>query len=303
MADRITPEIAGPKGVGIGAPFAPEPHEPIAGDWTDDDGRTLDDYFEPNPQGPNLVSVESPLTVPATYDDTAPKVTRLITRSVPVGQPMGVGYTAPSVTADPILLMPADPRRKRIRIRAGLLPDIITPLATPAAGANPVLPTVPNGFRLTPSIISASMTANATVATRVPLLGYVNPSGTVFFDTGTAIQASTTRTWVWSLNVGTAYLGSTGSYIRDPLPARSLSGGESISFSTINLQVGDQWSNIFLVSSDYSYRVAGEKSDCYGAVDLPASTVWESEEHTGPIWVYAPYSAGQFTLIAESVSE
>lgn len=302
MADRITPQVAGPKGVGIGAPFAPEPHEPIAGDWTDDDGRTLDDYFEPNPQGPNLVSVESPLTVPATYDDTAPKVTRLITRTLPIGNLLG---TDGFVTTDnpPIMLVTADAKRCGLRLRANIS-DASFAITTPAAGAQMVWT---NPFPGSVEIIAFKFTSvtDATVITRTTSVNFYDERGNILavMSAGSfAPTASSSSTH--SMAQGYPYANPIGGNETGPIPnGFRLPKGGRIQTAFQNLQAGDQIANGVLMVRYPYFRIAGALSDCYGAAEIPANIEYDLDKHTGPVWVYAPNVPSTSLLHMTTVSE
>lgn len=100
-------EVTGKRAVGIERDDeAAEPHDRPAGDSKDDDGQAIDDYFTPNPNGPNVREVLQ--RMPGfSVDDTAPKVSRVLTMSYSL-----------LAASDPIQLLPADANRKSLVIIA-----------------------------------------------------------------------------------------------------------------------------------------------------------------------------------------
>jgi len=91
----------------INEPMPPEildpvAHRKMAGDWTDDDGLALDEYFEAPSHEP--VSHD---TLPDPYAKVSiPEVTRMLNRSLTLGSTDGVN------AGDPVMLLPADPNRR-----------------------------------------------------------------------------------------------------------------------------------------------------------------------------------------------
>jgi len=83
--------------------YDPAPHEPPAGDWQDDDGQALDDYFKAGPQGPiNWTLVQ------ALKDAIAPPIASRMLRGrlyIPSGNPQAA-----------IMALPTDPNRTYFRI-------------------------------------------------------------------------------------------------------------------------------------------------------------------------------------------
>jgi len=88
----------------------PARHDRMAGDWSDDDGPALDQYFE--------APTHEPLshdTIPTPEAKTRiPEVTRLLNRSIVLFSPDGVN------AGDPVMLLPADPNRKVLILHVSL---------------------------------------------------------------------------------------------------------------------------------------------------------------------------------------
>jgi hypothetical protein len=121
----------------------------------------------------------------------------------------------------------------------------ITP-SNPAAGADWSV-TVPVGATWVINSVTATFTASAGVANRNPQLQFITAGGAVLFSgvNNTAITASQAETIVWwngapqaAANANTIYA-SLMNGVRVP-------GGGAVKVTTLNLQAGDQWSNIVL---------------------------------------------------------
>ena len=92
LIQPVTPEL-----------INPEPHPPIAGNYADDDGQAIDEWFEAAPVGPQEYGIPPVITTP-----TIPQTTRLLTREFVISANGGV-HT-------PILVLPADPNRIKLII-------------------------------------------------------------------------------------------------------------------------------------------------------------------------------------------
>lgn len=96
MTDKLTEPIT-PTGLD------PLPHDPIAGDWKDDDAPAYEGDFQEAPQGPQKYG-----GVPHTVAEITPP-TRIVTRTFTV---TGDGTNPP----DPIQVLPADLHRQKLYI-------------------------------------------------------------------------------------------------------------------------------------------------------------------------------------------
>lgn len=85
--------------------LSPEPEHRLAGDWNDDDGQAIDEYFEPAYHG----EVEQ-VYVDAEREDL-PAPNRMLSRVVPFVQR---SESAPA--PEPVLVFPADVNRKSVSI-------------------------------------------------------------------------------------------------------------------------------------------------------------------------------------------
>lgn len=79
----------------------PAPHPAIAGNWQDDDGESIDEWFEAPDLGPQVYGVPAVPVVP-----DVPAATRLLTREFSIG--------AQSGSHIPLLVLPADPNRLKL---------------------------------------------------------------------------------------------------------------------------------------------------------------------------------------------
>jgi hypothetical protein len=94
----------------INPPMVPEeldpvPHPPIAGDFKDDDGPAIDEWFENPPSGPQEYG-----TIPVKTEPAIKPVTRIVSRVIRM-------TCSATVNSDPILLLNADPNREDLIIR------------------------------------------------------------------------------------------------------------------------------------------------------------------------------------------
>lgn len=292
--------LTGPKAVGVeDSADAPEPLHELAGDWADDDGAALDAFFEANPEGPR--PPEFDLALQGHFSDLPKPTSRLITRALTIGQPVG---TDRAITpADPVQVFPANPNRKYLRLRLGFRPDVMWSATAPAPGANWLQ--APLTFPMEQLVAFVGrLTTDANVATRLPAFRIgVSPgvsaltSKQQFPHSGQA--ASLLNDFYWE-SLG-AVNGT--SVVVSLIPAQlSAAVADVLQLNVSSIQVGDQVSQIRVTENTHLWRVAGEKSDVYGAADLTGAAVWESDCHTGPVWVYAPNSVGTCDLVAESVS-
>lgn len=303
MAERINPpsRVAGPKAIGDTDPAdTAQPHTPLPGDFHDDDGSVIDAFFEPHPN-PELAApfdVGYPMpTIPATL----PTPTRLITRALTIGQPPALDRIITPI--DPIQVFPLDVKRKFLRLRLSL-PTIRTTLFSAAAAGANFSYTLTAPMKL--EAIHARLVTDANVATRNVLLQIDTPAGTAggtshsfIFGPPAGQAASAGVEYLWA-NTGAT---SSNSYNNGLLPPdMDLPAGTVITLTAGSLQVGDVFSNVNISENTHLWRVAGDKSECFSAPDQVQEMVWESRDHTGPVWVYAPLSVGECQLIAESVS-
>lgn len=287
----------------LSEPYSPDvldpvPHTPPAGNTRDDDGQVIDDLFEPNPNPPTPPLFQDHLVPDLGFDDGPSPTTRLITRALTIGQPVGTDRAI--VPIDPIQVFPADAKRKFLRLRIGYGGEFTWRGTNPAAGANYASAALAfPGFFLNAYYVVAT---DATVASRVPTWQIVNGAGVAkhLFGPISTIAASGGNT-IYYEPVGA---GSTaaGLLSAGPVVPIAANPGDILRDTVLNIQAGDQLSAITFTERTHLWRVAGERSECFGAADLLQEAVWESDCHTGPVWVYAPYSVGECQLIAESVS-
>jgi len=284
MADRIIPPMQPDV-------LDPEPHHRIEGDWSDDDGSALDQYFEPNPQGPNLIGTETLLTNQPTYDDTPPKITRLLTRSVPLNS-----------ASAPLQLFPADPLRKRLRIRA-LSAGPYVQVANPAAGAG-VTYTIGAGAPRRLVSVTDRLVTSATVATRSPYLQFTRNGILQAQSVLNSTAASTNVFSYWLANSAVVTGTDAGLGTRyGQAPTELLKPGDLLTLNVLAIDATDQLSSVAFAFDADSWRLAGEQGDCFGAGDMRTDQTYESDCHTGPVWVYAPNALDSMTIIAESLTE
>jgi hypothetical protein len=295
---EVNPDLDG-LGVTSKRGATPEPHHVAAGDWQDDDGQALDDLFEANPQGAEYAdAVKWPLYPDLSEDDTRPKVTRLITRSIPIGQNPGIDRAL--TIADPVQILPADPNRKRLRVSLEALEDVTWSATSPVAGGSWTY-TLTSPMSL--SAVYYFLANDATVATRYPFFRTVTSGGTPVYTVSVVggLAASTSGNFSVAHGYG-SYQTQFGQHTL-PLPYLTvLPAGTQLRITVSGIQAGDQLSSITITENTHFWRIAGEKADVYGAMDLPGDYVYESDCHTGPVWVYAPNGIGQINVQAIAVT-
>lgn len=268
------------------------PYRTLAGNHADDDGMAIDEMFEPASWGP--VSHES-----REYAAEETKVaTRLLSRQIVIGSNGGVIY-------DPVQLFPVDLSRKRLRIQLAAPATLESiAIANPSAGAQWSY-TVPAGEILKLASIRYTLTTDANVANRTPGFEILDSTGTVVYSQSSTITqpASLAKVYEYS-NAGESFVPGSGlgTFLTTIPDEIVLAEGWVIRSTSVAGQVGDQYSAITLLgNTDISCRLAADKSDCYGAAEFTG--VWESDFHTGSVWVYAPDASGPITVNAWSISE
>lgn len=126
------------------------------------------------------------------------------------------------------------------------------PIAAPAAGAE-WSQTVPGGEVWRPVAVVMTLVTDANVAARRPRLVY-DDGTTQLVRVQTAQGPGATQAFTYSFAVGLGYsqAGGTAQDESTGIPDIPLQGGWRIRSSTVNLQVGDQYSVITLLVSRYS---------------------------------------------------
>lgn len=116
--------------------------------------------------------------------------------------------------------------------------------STPAAGAE-ISETVPTGARWELLAFKAALTNSATVANRSPVLT-LDDGATIFVVMNNNLNQAASSTFTYSYYPGSQVVQSpSGFNIQQHLPIGiRLGGGYRIRTSTVNIQVGDQWSAI-----------------------------------------------------------
>lgn len=96
--------------------------------------------------------------------------------------------------------------------------------------------------------VTGTLTTNATAANRTVQLVYTDTAGndTLFLEAAAVQPASTTRRYTWHINA--PYAAVTTVIQHAPLPDILLKSTWAISTLTDNLQVGDQWSGLFVTA-------------------------------------------------------
>lgn len=121
--------------------------------------------------------------------------------------------------------------------------------ADPAAGADPATITVPANKVWKIKTITGTLVADANVATRIVMVTITDGTNTVYEVNLTGTQtASQTVIHNWG---ELAPATTTGSYRLGTLPNLRLEAGWTISITTTNIQVGDDWTAL-----GYSYQEA-----------------------------------------------
>jgi len=128
---------------------------------------------------------------------------------------------------------------------------IVVPVDEPAAGADWSL-TVPAGHLYHLVAVYGILTTDANVANRRPFLGFTDGQVTYLtIPPVAAIAASTTEYLNWTEH-GDAYNSAPCQMMG--LPELTLEPGWTIAPTTVNVQVGDQWSSVALLVIDTMIR-------------------------------------------------
>lgn len=273
----------------------PVPHTPPAGNTADDDGQVIDDTLEPNPNLKVDVSAFPGHLVPDVgYSDGPKGVSRLITRSVPLNS-----------GSPPLQLFPADPNRKRVRVRA-LSAGPSFGITAPGAGL-PLTYVVPAGAPRKLLYFSYVLVTSAVVATRTPLLGVYHAAISIvqapisFSAPGTQL-ASLGFTFIHGFNEPSMGASDSAGTRHGYMEPATLWPGDVLKLTVTNLDVADSIVNIAATLDADSWRVAGDHNNCMGAGDMRTDMTYESENHTGPVFVYAPNALDSMVIIGESES-
>lgn len=145
---------------------------------------------------------------------------------------------------------------------------IVVPVASPAAGSDWSL-VVPSGHVYRLLAVAAQLVTSAVVATRSVRLN-VSDGVRTFLSVppGATQAASLTRLYSWLPSVG---FGAFGLAIGSNLPDLDLAAGWSIGTTTEAVDVGDQWSAVFVHVMDVTTRQGAIELD--GVPDMIVSLV------------------------------
>lgn len=121
---------------------------------------------------------------------------------------------------------------------------IVTP-GNPAAAADFAVP-VPAGQIWTVRSVTATLTASATVANRVPALQLLSPSAAIIARSPSDGNQTAGQTTIYTWAPGAPLSGAPPATVTSPIPSVALAPGSSINSITAGLSAGDQWSSIVL---------------------------------------------------------
>lgn len=267
-------------------------HGPLAGDSKDDDGAILDDFFKANPNPPNPEPTR-PVYPAWDLDDHRPKVSRILSKTFLID---------PSEPA--VQLFPADPNRRSLRVLA-LQRAAVVQIANPAAGTDWSYQ-VPQGKRVRLGNLEALLTTSAVAGTRIIAFQILDNNGNIVYaiDASNNQVAATARRQGFGNqgpNVSVALLNSVIPSLRDFVIPEFW----TIRAVTTAMDVGDQWSSIFLTDdgSQSVIRIASESNEVNSAAKWPVGIEFCTDKHTGAVWVGCPDSLGKMEITAETVTE